>query len=271
MTEEVQGDTIRLLGYLLGINKGRLSKDYVDYVTSQHHFGPYFFPSFLVPLTPLDKDVRLGPKCAGCGKRGTLKACSRCKGRKYCSRECQLKDWPTHKAACKAAAAATSAPSTSTPAAAPTNGSSSSCGSIVIKLEKYHRGLHSSLSLKASSASQLNKGKEEAANMENQHLSNRKSDPRKRFLVKIQAPLGPIIPGMPLASPESVIPGDLMLYDEKRKIQAMVQDPAAKSVLVPIIRAKGYLGAKGYFWAVQEAEDRIRVFTDEWPKQQHNW
>ena len=77
--------------------------------------------------------------------------------------------------------------------------------------------------------------------------------------------------GMPLASPEAVVPGDLMLYDEKRKIQAMVTDPAAKSVLVPIIRAKGYLGAKGYFWAVQEEQDQIRVFTDEWPKQQHNW
>jgi hypothetical protein len=76
---------------------------------------------------------------------------------------------------------------------------------------------------------------------------------------------------MPLASPESVIEGDLMLYDEKRKVQAVVSDPGAKAALVPIIKTKGYLGAKGYFWAVQEETDKLRVFTQEWPKQQHNW
>eukprot|EP01114_Cavostelium_apophysatum_P016591 TRINITY_DN4757_c0_g1_i1.p1 TRINITY_DN4757_c0_g1~~TRINITY_DN4757_c0_g1_i1.p1 ORF type:complete len:817 (+),score=170.99 TRINITY_DN4757_c0_g1_i1:14-2464(+) len=41
--------------------------------------------------------------CAVCGKRGgKLKKCSRCLARYYCSSACQQKDWPTHKAFCKA-------------------------------------------------------------------------------------------------------------------------------------------------------------------------
>ena len=32
---------------------------------------------------------------------GKLKSCSRCKRVRYCSRECQVKDWKTHKKFCK--------------------------------------------------------------------------------------------------------------------------------------------------------------------------
>lgn len=35
----------------------------------------------------------------GCYKPGT-ENCSRCRARKYCSRECQQKDWPAHKLTC---------------------------------------------------------------------------------------------------------------------------------------------------------------------------
>ena len=44
-----------------------------------------------------------------CGKQGdasAIRLCSPCKTIRYCSRDCQSRDWPRHKAACKAADAA---------------------------------------------------------------------------------------------------------------------------------------------------------------------
>jgi hypothetical protein len=47
-------------------------------------------------------------ECANCGKKavsildgGDFKQCSRCKGVKYCSKECQAGDWKAHKRVCK--------------------------------------------------------------------------------------------------------------------------------------------------------------------------
>ena len=39
--------------------------------------------------------------CARCGKTGGLQKCSRCKGVRYCSRECQAGHWASHKMECK--------------------------------------------------------------------------------------------------------------------------------------------------------------------------
>jgi hypothetical protein len=42
--------------------------------------------------------------CAGCGRQQTelvLKRCARCEAVWYCSRECQLNDWKSHKRSCK--------------------------------------------------------------------------------------------------------------------------------------------------------------------------
>ena len=45
--------------------------------------------------------------CAHCGARelhvAHFKRCSACKGPRFCSKDCQLANWPQHKAACKAA------------------------------------------------------------------------------------------------------------------------------------------------------------------------
>jgi len=43
-------------------------------------------------------------QCETCGKSGTavnLKVCSRCKTINYCSKECQTKDWKSHRELCK--------------------------------------------------------------------------------------------------------------------------------------------------------------------------
>lgn len=38
--------------------------------------------------------------CGSCGSKGSFQRCSRCKSAFYCSEECQMKDWPTHKGSC---------------------------------------------------------------------------------------------------------------------------------------------------------------------------
>jgi hypothetical protein len=51
-------------------------------------------------------DELLGaPKCNKCGNEAP-KRCSRCRNVSYCSRECQVADWPGHKVVCDVVAAA---------------------------------------------------------------------------------------------------------------------------------------------------------------------
>ena len=41
-----------------------------------------------------------GPVCCVCGVHGALHRCSKCKKATYCSRVCQVKDWPQHRPKC---------------------------------------------------------------------------------------------------------------------------------------------------------------------------
>ncbi|KAI6043438.1 hypothetical protein EDC04DRAFT_2651237 [Pisolithus marmoratus] len=65
--------------------------------------GPLFPVSYMekVGLNMDDLSEPACNRCIACGKGGVpLSACARCKRAKYCSKNCQVKDWKTHKMSC---------------------------------------------------------------------------------------------------------------------------------------------------------------------------
>ncbi|KAF9228361.1 hypothetical protein BS17DRAFT_773573 [Gyrodon lividus] len=64
--------------------------------------SPLFSVPYLEASAPEKYDLTAvaRAKCQLCGKEGGLSVCSRCKIVKYCSRECQVKDWKEHKKGC---------------------------------------------------------------------------------------------------------------------------------------------------------------------------
>lgn len=74
---------------------------------------------FDASLADGNRDTHTGPICSTCHKPQSelgdeLKHCARCRSARYCSKECQKKDWKTHKRSCTSPGA-TPAPSQSEP------------------------------------------------------------------------------------------------------------------------------------------------------------
>jgi hypothetical protein len=84
----------------------RISPLYKEELSRSYNFS---FDSFDDTKSPADfkRDdhiyVRCNAKCDDCWTipKEALKLCSRCKIVSYCSKECQMKDWPDHKKHCK--------------------------------------------------------------------------------------------------------------------------------------------------------------------------
>ncbi|KAF8180830.1 hypothetical protein BJ912DRAFT_1032956 [Pholiota molesta] len=82
-----------------GMQKSELWKKFAPFVT-RVALSPLFAVSY---LETVGRDPN-AHKCSVCRKRGKpkLKACAGCQKVKYCSAECQKKDWKAHKPKCKA-------------------------------------------------------------------------------------------------------------------------------------------------------------------------
>jgi MYND finger len=81
-----------------GMSKAALWRDFAPYVT-RVALSPLFAVSYLETVGRDPAAYRCS-LCRGKGKP-KLMTCSDCKKVRYCSRECQKKDWKTHKKRCK--------------------------------------------------------------------------------------------------------------------------------------------------------------------------
>uniref|UniRef100_A0A383WPH1 MYND-type domain-containing protein n=1 Tax=Tetradesmus obliquus TaxID=3088 RepID=A0A383WPH1_TETOB len=264
MVAQVQPGELKLAAALLQANTAVLSPQYVAaQQAAWGAAGSIFRVSCLLPIQPLKAGVKLPKTCKVCSAEGAM-SCSRCKGVAYCSKDCQVQDWKRHKAECAAAAAA--AGSSASSSAAVAGSSSSSSPSVVIKLvEQTGESAFGMVMPFNKPVKHMTKAMKKGPQWKdgNAPAVQRPADASKKFIVKIQAPMGGPH-GMPL-----------LLYDEKRKVMTQV-NPADQArgtyeQLLAAIRSKGYMGAKLYFNAVLEQERDLRVLLDPLPSQTHHW
>mmetsp|Transcript_22347 Transcript_22347/g.44333 ORF Transcript_22347/g.44333 Transcript_22347/m.44333 type:complete len:329 (+) Transcript_22347:38-1024(+) len=98
---------VTFAAHFLKKQQALLSPEYVSYFNtlSPAHTGSgdVFQPSFLV-LPPGEKTItpeKFLARCAFCATTPNTKAvCAKCKKATYCSRDCQVADWPVHKLTC---------------------------------------------------------------------------------------------------------------------------------------------------------------------------
>lgn len=87
----------------VGVGTGTLPlhfKSLAPYAT-RVAISPLFAVPYLEKVGPTSDDLTDQERCGACGKRvGSLSLCGKCKKKKYCSRECQVKDWKVHKKNC---------------------------------------------------------------------------------------------------------------------------------------------------------------------------
>jgi hypothetical protein len=82
-------------------------KKFVDVYYTLHNFheGKKIAITAMLCSRKCSRQARkklIGPQlCMYCFKPGATMHCARCKTDKYCSRECQVADWPVHKKICK--------------------------------------------------------------------------------------------------------------------------------------------------------------------------
>ena len=244
---------IYYLHYLLNYNSSLLPYDYV-----QNHIREYaprdsiLKPSFIVSLTLLApeemgellitiKDL-IAPKtkfsakvekqCDFCFEKRGTKKCGACNTRSYCSRECQVSDWKTHKVECKKVS--------KKPDVIPSG------NSILIPLKSVMDNLgmgHVSMfNMNSSSSRAWSHGglSKKGINIPSDEI----------FLIKVQC--------------TGQIQTPLLIYDRLKRMYTSAIHPGLATQLI----SNGML--KCYFNAKLEGES-VRVFVDSLPKQNQPW
>ncbi|KAF7290581.1 hypothetical protein MIND_01298200 [Mycena indigotica] len=181
---------------------------------------------------------RLDKSCDSCGKKPEgfdLKQCAKCRVARYCSRECQEKEWPTHKKKCKAFS------SDATVVLKPIYGKYSH----TIPLAETGRGLSGyPTQAKAFSKSQT-------------RGSHEPKKTGKSLVVKVQVPFtdDPVLRA-----------SGLLVYSKTRDLACTINRedaPEEYDRISEVVRSKSITGAKGYFVAELESKDRLVVKISE--------
>ncbi|KAK7455847.1 hypothetical protein VKT23_010884 [Stygiomarasmius scandens] len=188
---------------------------------------------------------RQGKKCCdGCGKEDVaLKNCGRCQVARYCSAECQKKQWPTHKSKCQ-------------PFSTPNTVTLKPCYKDMATLMPISSHVRRVLGYPDTPIPERN--------YRGAHVP-KKLIGAKSLIVKIQVPLVDTPDG------ERPAPGDepLVVYTKKRDFVCSIKKGdqanggAAYDTISDVIKKKGHRGAKAYFAAELRSKDELVVKISE--------
>lgn len=193
--------------------------------------------------------------CSRCTKAGT-KRCVKCRVVYYCSRQCQLDGWPSHKARCR-------------------------------ELCKSHKRVFISVDNPLDIKSTADYTSAKAYNLMHSHLPGFERRPdvldlkvpdlfeayteewkkSGNLLLKIQAAKKKKRVSKKLRTGDDFVPdlnADMLAYNEGKTFQCML-DPKKLDApdLLAIIEEKGVMGIKAYFWAYMEpGKNELIVITD---------
>lgn len=166
----------------------------------------------------------------GCTRvdKSKMSICQGCLSVRYCCRDCQKSDWSDHKALCKAKQCVSVARIDLTPMIYPND----------ITSNVYNFA-------KQTVTTQT----------ETEEKSGKKTDTKdRRFIVKIQVVLGTNIVGTQ---------ADMMLYNKDRSVMCSVKSSNPHyQVIDQQVRNKGVGGAKGYFNATINSDDRLTLLVE---------
>ncbi|KAJ6632557.1 hypothetical protein B0H10DRAFT_2427203 [Mycena sp. CBHHK59/15] len=177
--------------------------------------------------------------CNACGKPSpSLKNCSKCRVARYCSVECQKKEWPTHKKACQPFS--------------PSN---------TVVLKPYYESFGNTIPTAEFARTAMGYPTQSASWSSNRTRAAhtpKNLDETKSIVVKVQVPYS--------GNPHAQSTGDLLVYTKKRDFACTIRRSDARADydrISEVVRAKGVGGAKAYFAAELESREKLVVKVSE--------
>lgn len=225
-----------LLLELLQKNEKRLDPEYKKRMSEQ--LPRAFRISFFSPLKGGPKPSEEAKKemmCVSCGKPKRYQ-CARCRRKSYCSRDCQVKHWPEHKANCRKL---------------------SDVPFIEVDTRNIPEELTYGMTLSWIQPGFNQQKKQEPFNMKK---NGEAFDIGQIFAVKIQVPICGT-DGGPLSQ-------SMLLYDKDKKLQTHIWPGSVKqgvdgfSDLFRVIRVRGDLGMRMFVLAEYQGNGYIKLYYD---------
>ncbi|KAJ6516747.1 ankyrin repeat-containing domain protein [Mycena vitilis] len=178
--------------------------------------------------------------CDTCGKVvPSLKNCGRCRIARYCSNECQVKAWPTHKKTCQPFSA-----------------------SNTVTLKPYYESFGNTIPTAEFTRQFMGYPTQPSSWSTNRtraaHTPKNLDREAKTLILKVQVPY--------TGNPSVRSKGDLLLYTKKRDFACTIRrtdGPSEYDRISQVVRTKGVGGAKAYFAAELESREKLIVKVSE--------
>ncbi|GIL63668.1 hypothetical protein Vafri_17695 [Volvox africanus] len=208
-------------------------------------------------------------QCAKCGKEGAKKACGGCGGAiNYCSRECQMAHWPTHKLQCRSGQAGAARGATAAASAAGCSGGSPELPhEVVVPIKVESRALLNTQATfgntmarfagGSNAGPRLGKHKPPATLARDRHSGAKllaqvaaRATKKNAIKIKIQVLPKPSEQSRKEMMQMGLSPDSMLCYNEDRSLVCKIDGSAGSGLQIAnLIRERGIMGLKGYFAA----------------------